>query len=439
MTRFPPGPKSSYPGSGFLRFRKDPMGFLERMAREFGDIVHWKMGGQNVFLINDANLIRDVLITQDKKFDKQLEAARSLLGLGLTVSGGELHRRQRQSIQPGFYRDRIAKFAEVMVQCAARAQNRWGENATLDIKREMERIALRVVGETLFGVNLESHAEAVSRAMTRAIGSPSNMMVPMLKWIEKLPLKGVRAAKAGRAVMHAVVDQVIRERRPSAGQTDDLLSSLLVADDQINDASDRQLHDEVMNLLIAGYETTANAMSWAWYLISQHPKVEDCLHQELDRVVGDRSPTMADFEALRLTQNVIRESLRLYPPLWIIWRRTLEDYPINGYVAPAGSLVLMCQHVTHRDKRYFPEPLRFNPDRWTEEFKEHMPKFAYFPFGGGSRQCIGDRFGFLEAVLVVATIARKWKLTLATGHPVVPAPLFTLRPKYGLRMIATRR
>jgi len=261
----------------------------------------------------------------------------------------------------------------------------------------------------------------------------------MLKWIEKLPLKGVRAAKAGRAVMHAVVDQVIRERRPSAGQTDDLLSSLLVADDQINDASDRQLHDEVMNLLIAGYETTANAMSWAWYLISQHPKVEDCLHQELDRVVGDRSPTMADFEALRLTQNVIRESLRLYPPLWIIWRRTLEDYPINGYVAPAGSLVLMCQHVTHRDKRYFPEPLRFNPDRWTEEFKEHMPKFAYFPFGGGSRQCIGDRFGFLEAVLVVATIARKWKLTLATGHPVVPAPLFTLRPKYGLRMIATRR
>lgn len=439
MTRFPPGPKSSYPGSGFLRFRKDPMGFLERMAREFGDIVHWKMGGQNVFLINDANLIRDVLITQDKKFDKQLEAARSLLGLGLTVSSGEFHRRQRQSIQPGFYRDRIAKFAEVMVQCATRAQNRWGENATLDIKREMERIALRVVGETLFGVNLESHAEAVSRAMTRAIGSPSNMMVPMLKWIEKLPLKGVRAAKAGRAVMHAVVDQVIRERRPSAGQTDDLLSSLLVADDQINDASDRQLHDEVMNLLIAGYETTANAMSWAWYLISQHPKVEDCLHQELDRVVGDRSPTMADFEALRLTQNVIRESLRLYPPLWIIWRRTLEDYPINGYVAPAGSLVLMCQHVTHRDKRYFPEPLRFNPDRWTEEFKEHMPKFAYFPFGGGSRQCIGDRFGFLEAVLVVATIARKWKLTLATGHPVVPAPLFTLRPKYGLRMIATRR
>ena len=439
MTRFPPGPKSSYPGSGFLRFRKDPIGFLERMAREFGYIVHWKMGGQNVFLINDPNLIRDVLITQDKKFDKQLEAARSLLGLGLTVSSGELHRRQRQSIQPGFYRDRIAKFAEVMVQCAARAQNRWGENATLDIKREMERIALRVVGETLFGVNLESHAEAVSRAMTRAIGSPSNMMVPMLKWIEKLPLKGVRAAKAGRAVMHAVVDQVIRERRPSAGQTDDLLSSLLVADDQINDASDRQLHDEVMNLLIAGYETTANAMSWAWYLISQHPKVEDCLHQELDRVVGDRSPTMADFEALRLTQNVIRESLRLYPPLWIIWRRTLEDYPINGYVAPAGSLVLMCQHVTHRDKRYFPEPLRFNPDRWTEEFKEHMPKFAYFPFGGGSRQCIGDRFGFLEAVLVVATIARKWKLTLATGHPVVPAPLFTLRPKYGLRMIATRR
>src|SRR5437660_2788239 len=247
MTRFPPGPKSSYPGSGFLRFRKDPMGFFERMAREFGDIVHWKMGGQNVFLINDANLIRDVLISQMKKYDKQLEAGRSLLGLGLTVSSGELHRRQRKSIQRGFYRDRIAKFAEVMVQCAARAQNRWGENATLDIKREMERIALRVVGETLFGLNLESHAEAISRAMATAIGSPSNMMIPMLKWIDKLPLKGVREAKAGRAVLHAVVDQVIRERRQATDQTDDLLGGLLFADDQNNGASEQQIHDEVMN------------------------------------------------------------------------------------------------------------------------------------------------------------------------------------------------
>ena len=439
MTRFPLGPKSRYPGRVFLRFRQDPIGFLEKAAAQFGDIVHWKMGGQNVFLINDPNLIRDVLITQDRKFDKQLEASRSLLGLGLTASNGELHQRQRRSIQPGFHRDRVAKFAEAMVHCAAVAQGRWEENATIDIKKEMERIALSVVGETLFSINLEAHADVISRAMATAVGSPSNMMVPMLKWIEKLPLKGVRAAKAGRAVMHAVVDQVIRERRLLAGQTDDLLAGLLSDNDQNNGASEAQVHDEVMNMLIAGYETTSNAMSWTWYLLSQHPEVEDCLHQELDRVVGDRSPTMADFEALRLTQNVIRESLRLYPPLWIIWRRTLENYTLNGYVAPAGSLVLMCQYLTHRDKRYFPEPLRFNPERWTEEFREHLPKFAYFPFGGGSRQCIGDRFGFMEAVLVVATIARKWKLRLAAGHPAVPAPLFTLRPKYGLRMIALRR
>jgi cytochrome P450 len=415
------------------------MGFLERMAREFGDIVHWKMGGQNAFLINDPQLIRDVLVTQDKKFDKQLEASRSLLGLGLTVSNGALHQRQRRSIQPGFHRDRIAKFAQVMVQCAELRQSQWQENTILEIKDEMERIALSVVGETLFGVNLESHADAISRAMAAAVGSPSNMMVPMLRWIEKLPLNGVRAAKAGRVAMHAVVDEVIRKRRLSAVQTDDLLASLLFDNDQNNDASEAQVHDEVMNLLIAGYETTSNAMSWTWYLLSQHPKVEDCLHQELDRVVDDRSPTMSDFEELRFTQNVIRESLRLYPPLWIIWRRTLEDYPLNGYVAPAGSLILMCQHLTHRDKRYFPEPLRFNPDRWTEEFREHLPKFAYFPFGGGSRQCLGDRFGFMEAVLVVATIARKWKLRLSAGHPVVPAPLFTLRPRYGLRMIASQR
>jgi cytochrome P450 len=289
MIRFPLGPKSRYPGRVFLRFRQDPIGFLEKAAAQFGDIVHWKMGGQNVFLINDPNLIRDVLITQDKKFDKQLEASRSLLGLGLTVSNGELHQRQRRSIQPGFHRDRVAKFAEAMVHCAAVAQGRWEENATIDIKKEMERIALSVVGKTLFSINLESHADVISRAMATAVGSPSNMMVPMLKWIEKLPLKGVRAAKAGRAVMHAVVDQVIRERRLSAGQTDDLLAGLLSDNDQNNGASEAQVHDEVMNMLIAGYETISNAMSWTWYLLSQHPEVEDCLHQELDRVVGGRA------------------------------------------------------------------------------------------------------------------------------------------------------
>jgi cytochrome P450 len=440
MTRFPPGPKSSYPGSGFLRFRKDPMGYLEGLARQFGDIVYWKLGRENIFLINHPDLIRDVLVTDGKKFAKAMEASRSLLGQGLTASDGELHRRQRRTIQPTFRHERIAKFAEVMVECAARAQSRWKEGVTLDIKHEMERISLGIVGETLFGANLDPQAAAISRAMATTIGSPPNMLLPLAKWVERLLTS--RTAKAGRAVIHGIADQIIRKRRSSANQPDDLLSTLLFANDHQESGAgmtDEQVHDEVMNLLIAGYETVSDAMSWTWYLVSQHPEVENRLHEELERVLGDRLPSLADIEALRFTQNIVRESLRLYPPLWMIWRRALEDYPLNGYLAPAGSIIIMSQHVTHRDARYFSEPLRFNPDRWTEEFGERLPKFAYFPFGGGTRQCLGDRFGFMEAVLIVATIAKKWKLELEAGYPVVPKPLLTLRPKYGLSMVAIRR
>jgi len=203
--------------------------------------------------------------------------------------------------------------------------------------------------------------------------------------------------------------------------------------------TDEQIHDEMMNLLIAGYETVSNALAWTWYLLSEHPEVEAQLHEEIDRVLANRLPTFADIAALQCTENVIRESLRLYPPLWMVWRRAIEDYPLDGYVAPAGSIIIMSQHVMHRDERYFAEPLRFNPERWTEEFSERLPKFAYFPFGGGPRQCVGDRFGSMEAVLILATVAQKWSLRLVPGRAVVPNPLLTLRPKSGLQMIAHRR
>ena len=420
------------------------MGFLEHAASQFGDVVHWRMGRKHVFFLNDPELIRDVLVRDDKSFDKQMEASQSLLGQGLTTSNGELHRRQRQTIQPSFRRDQIAEFAEVMVERAVRAQCGWEDGATVDINQEMAGIALGVVGETLFGTNLDPQAAAIGRAMIAALGAPPNMMVPVAKWVELLPLPIVRKAKAGRALIHAVADQIIRERRSSAIQRDDLLSMLLSATNHHDGdggvgMSEQQLHDELMNLLIGGYETVSNAMSWIWYLLSQHPEVERCLHQELDCVLGDQLAVFPDFTALQFTQNVVRELLRLYPPLWIIWRKSREDYPLNGWVAPSGSLVLICQYVTHRDKRYFPEPLRFKPERWTEEFRERLPKFAYFPFGGGARQCIGDRFGFMEAVLVTATIAQKWKFRLVPGHPVVPHALLTLRPKYGLPMTAHRR
>ena len=442
MTSFPPGPKSRYPGSVYLRFRKDPMGFLERIAHEFGDIVHWRIGRRHTFFINHPDLIQDVLVTNCKRFTKVMEASRTLLGRGLTASDGKLHRRQRRALQPSFRHDRIAKFTDVMVKHTERAQRGWRDGASLDLKDEMERISLDVVGETMFGVNLRPHAAAIQSAMNAAIGSPPNMLLPLAQLVEKLPLPMVRRMKAGRAKIHGVADQIIDQRRGSADQHDDLLSILLSSQEQQENGgrmTGEQVHDEVMNFLIAGYETVSDALGWTWYLLSQNPDVETRLHEELDRVLGDRSATLADVGALRFTGNVIKESLRLYPPLWMIWRRALEDHLLDGYVAPAGSIIIMSQHVMQRDQRYFPEPLCFNPERWTEEFNEHLPKFAYFPFGGGPRQCIGDRFGFMELILVTATIAQKWKFRLVPGHPVVPHPLLTLRPKYGLQMIAHRR
>ena len=442
MTRFPPGPKSKYPGSGFVQFRKDPMGFLERLAREFGDVVHWRIGGQHTFLINRPDLIRDVLVTDARKFCKEMKASRTLLGEGLTVSDGELHRRQRRAIQPTFRHERIPVFAEVMVRYAERARTRWRDDATLDLKEEMEGISLAVIGETMFGANLEPHAATIHSAMDAAIGSPPNMLLPWARAVEKLPLPAVHRAKAGRAKIHGIVEQLISDRRSAGDRGEDLLSILLLAQNEGSNGArmtDEQIHDEMMNLLIAGYETVSNALAWTWYLLSEHPEVEAQLHEEIDRVLANRLPTFADIAALQCTENVIRESLRLYPPLWMVWRRAIEDYPLDGYVAPAGSIIIMSQHVMHRDERYFAEPLRFNPERWTEEFSERLPKFAYFPFGGGPRQCVGDRFGFMEAVLILATVAQKWSLRLVPGRAVVPNPLLTLRPKYGLQMIAHRR
>jgi cytochrome P450 len=279
--------------------------------------------------------------------------------------------------------------------------------------------------------------------MSMAIGAPPNMIMvgSYAKWLERLPLPAIRRSRAGRAILHGVVNDLIHERQAATAKPDDLLTTLVNATANGNGQamSEQQLHDEVMNLLIGGFETVSNALSWTWYILSLHREVEKRLHQELDSVLGNRLPCLDDLPRLSFTQGVVRESLRLHPPLWIIWREVLENYRLNGCVAPAGSIVVMCQYLVHRDPRFFPEPLRFNPDRWTDEFRERLPKFAYFPFGGGSRQCIGDRFGFMELVFVLATIAKRWRVEFEHGYPVVEHPVLTLRPKYGIRMIVRSR
>jgi cytochrome P450 len=267
------------------------------------------------------------------------------------------------------------------------------------------------------------------------------MLMPFGQLVEKLPLPAVRRMKTGRAKLDEIVYRLINDRRGCEEKRGDLLSMLLTHDKEEGDAgmTDQQVRDQMVTILIAGHDTTAAALTWTWYLLSEHPEVEARLHEELDDVLGNRLPTFADTQALPFTENVIRESLRIYPPVWMMWRRAVEDYEVDGYIAPARSIVVMSQHVMHRDARYFPEPLRFDPERWTREFKAALPKYTYFPFGGGPRQCIGESFAWMEAILLIATLAQQWKFRLVPGQPVIPQTLLTQRPRHGLSMTAFRR
>jgi cytochrome P450 len=286
-------------------------------------------------------------------------------------------------------------------------------------------------------------------------------MLPFIDILERMPIPPLRRVRTARARLDAIMYQMIAERRARGNDRGDLLSMLLLAQEEQEEhgeqeeeeraghgseehghdraMTDRQVRDEAMTIFLAGHETTANALTWTWYLLSQSPDVERRLHDEIDAVLGDRLPEVTDLPALGFVERVVTESMRLYPPAWIIGRRALGDHAIGGFVAPARSIFVMSPYVIHRDARFYPDPERFDPDRWTPGFRASLPRFAYFPFGGGPRQCIGESFAWMELVLVLATVAQQWSLALVSGHPVVPQPVVTLRAKHGMRMTVAAR
>lgn len=427
---------------------QDPLGFFANLARAYGDLAHVRTAGGHLFLVNDPRHVRDVLVTHQNKFHKGrgLERARRLLGNGLLTSEDALHLRQRRLIQPAFHRDAVASYASVMTEHADRVRSRWTDAATIDASDEMMRLTLAIVGKTLFDADVESQARDVGQALTEVMNSFWMMMLPFADILERLPVPSLRRSRAARGQLDRIVYRMIADRRRSPTDRGDLLSMLLMAQDEEQDEgapgrgmSDDQVRDEAMTIFLAGHETTANALAWTWYLLSQSPEVETRLHEEVDRVLGARLPTIGDIPSLPFVEKVITESMRLYPPAWIIGRRAQEDYPLDGYIAPAGSIVFMSPYLLHRDPRRYPEPDHFMPGRWTPEFKASLPPFAYLPFGGGARRCIGESFAWMELVLVLSTIAQRWKLRLVPGHPVVPQPVITLRLKHGLRMTVHRR
>jgi cytochrome P450 len=402
------------------------------------------MGGEHLFIASDPSVIKDVLVTHNQNFHKSrgLERMKILLGEGLLTSEDAVHLRQRRLMQPAFHRDRVAAYASTMVSYADRVRTGWSDGATLDVALEMSRLTLLIVGKTLFDTDVESQARDVGDAMSGLMNSFWTLMLPFGDTLERLPIPRLRRGRKARERLDAIIYGIIGERRASGGDRGDLLSMLLMAQDDEDKGrgmTDRQVRDEAMTIFLAGHETTANALTWTWYLLSQSPDIERRLHEEIDRVLAGRLPTVADVDRLPYTTRVVTESMRLYPPAWLVGRRAVNEYSIGGYAVPPRSIVVMSQWIVHRDPRHYPEPERFDPDRWTPAFKAALPRFAYFPFGGGPRQCIGESFAWMELVLVLATIAQRWRFDLVPDHPVVPQAAVTLRPKYGMKMMARVR
>jgi cytochrome P450 len=438
----PPGPKGHLLVGVLPEFRKDPAGFLEKMARQYGDVVYIPLGRQHIYYVGHPDAIRDILITHQNKFKKSrmLERARVLLGDGLLTSEGQHHRRQRRLVQPAFHRDRLAGYGAVMVERAAMLRDQWQPGQSFDAMQEMLRLTLAIVSKTLFSADVDSEADQIGLALTQVFGLFEVVLMPFSELLEKLPLPAVRRFKRARKRLDETIYRLIAEHRASGGDSGDLLSMLLLARDEEGSGgmTDTQVRDEALTLFLAGHETTADALTWAWYLLSQNPQAEAALHAELDRVLAGRLPSFEDLPQLRYTEGVFAETLRLYPPAWGIGRRALEDYPVGDFVVPARSVVLTSPYAVHRDPRWFPEPLVFRPERWLAD-DPARPKFAYFPFGGGARVCIGERFAWMEGTLLLAVIGQRWRFRLEPGQRVETQARITLRPKHGMRMTAEPR
>jgi cytochrome P450 len=439
-----PGPRRRLLGGYFWQFRRDPIAFLQMMAREHGDVSHFQMGPQDAFFVNHPDLVKDVLVTNHAKFHKgrALQRAKTLLGEGLLTSEKEFHLRQRRLAQPAFHRQRLQNYGAQMVAATEKMRDGWRDGAELDAAHEMMRLTLAIVGRTLFSADVEGEADEVGEAMTTLIEMFNLLLMPFSELLENLPFGPSRRFQKARARLDATIYRMIDERRRSGEDAGDLLSMLLLAQDEEGDGgqmSDKQVRDESLTLFLAGHETTANALSFVWYLLSQHPEVEAKFHAELDSVLEGRAPTFEDFPRLRYTEMVLAEAMRLYPPAWALGRLAMADHELNGYHIPTGSLVLLSMYIAHRDPRFWPDADHFQPERWLPENKEKMTPYAYFPFGGGARRCIGEGFAWLEGVLLMATIGQHWRLRVAPGYQLRPQPRITLRPKGGLPVKLERR
>lgn len=440
----PPSPKAGFLGGHFFKFRRYPTGFLTEAAA-LGDVTFFKMGGQPAFFLNHPEMARDLLVVNAQKFIKgrALQRAKKLLGEGLLTSEGEAHLRQRRMIQPAFHRQRIVEYARAMIQYGERMANSWQDGETRDVDREMMHLTLQIVGKTLFNANVEDEADQIGGALTALIEMFNYLLLPFSELLEKLPIPQARRFNRAKETLDKIIYQIINERRKSGEDKGDLLSMLLLAQDEDDGGfmTDQQVRDEALTLFLAGHETTANALTFTWYLLSQNPEKEAKFHKELDALFPNgETPKPEDYPRLKYTENVLAESMRLFPPAWAIGRLAVEEHEFGGYRVPQGTLVLLSPYIAQRDARFWENADEFLPERWEKQsVKEASQKYIYFPFGGGVRRCIGEQFAWTEGVLLLATLGRKWKLRLIPEQKIALNPLMTLRPKYGMKMSIEKR
>ena len=433
------GPRGHALLGNLREFSRDQLGFYARCAREYGDVVPVRLGPFPGLLIYHPDAIEEVLVVRNRDFIKSrgVRLMRGFLGDGLFTAEGDLWLRQRRLMQPAFHRQRVAAYGETMAAYAARQAADWHDGAVLDIHEEMMAVTRAIVAKTLFNADVSEEARAIgdaSEIVMEYFGKRFGSLLALLPLWLPTPAN-LRLRRAVRR-LDEVVYRMIADRRRSPEDRGDLLSILLEAQDADDGSrmSDRQVRDEAMTLFLAGHETTAVALSWTWFLLAQHPEVDARLADELRAALGGRPPAVTDLPALRYAEMVVMESMRLYPPAYGIGREAARSTEVAGHPVPAGGIVIMPTWVVQRDARWFDEPEAFRPERWAHDAMRRLPRFAYFPFGGGPRQCIGNTFATMEATLVLAAIAQRFRLALMPGQRVTPTPYVTLRPEPGIRV-----
>jgi cytochrome P450 len=438
----PAGPSGWSASRFFVRgsFDGTPQ-FLLGLRRRYGPVTQFRLLTRRIWSASEPEFIRDVLVTKARSFVKSRgsERLKLLLGEGLLTSEAPLHLERRHLLQPAFHRERIAQYALAMVDETQRELATWRDGERIDAVATLGRLTLAIAARTLFGANVSRDADDVRSALSTVMGVFPRFLSPFSGLLDRLPVPATRRFVAARARLDAVIYRLIDERRREPGDRGDLLSMLLLArDDAGNALDDLAVRDEAMTIFIAGHETTANALVWSLYLLSQNPDVRSRLEAEVGHVLGGREARAEDAAQLTYTRMVLAEAMRLYPPAWIVGRRALTDLEVHGYAIRAGEVVLMSQYVVHRDPRFYAEPEAFRPERWAEPAAQNLPKFAYFPFGGGNRVCIGEQFAWMEGLLVLATLAQHARLDLEPGTPVDALPLVTLRPRHPMPMTVRR-